>query len=107
MERFSRLYALGAVLITILAGCEPVPAPKLAQTPDTAYQSSRPGAAQNGRPTLAPMLEAVLPAVVNISTTSAGNMRDSPMLKEPPSPEGSMSRAYRGTECHSRVSVPA
>ncbi|CAI8728836.1 trypsin-like peptidase domain-containing protein [Methylocaldum szegediense] len=88
MERFSRLYALGAVLITILAGCEPVPAPKLAQTPDTAYQSSRPGAAQNGRPTLAPMLEAVLPAVVNISTTSAGNMRDSPMLKEPPSPGG-------------------
>jgi Do/DeqQ family serine protease len=86
MERLGRLYALGAVLITILAGCEPVPAPRLGRTPDTAYESSRPGVAQNGRPTLAPMLEAVLPAVVNISTTAARNVRGSPMFNEPSSP---------------------
>lgn len=89
MERLRRLCALGAVLITILAGCEPVPSPRLTQTPGTVYEPSQPGAAgRNGRPTLAPMLEAVLPAVVNISTTSAGNVSGSSMFKEPSSPGG-------------------
>ncbi|WP_434101579.1 Do family serine endopeptidase [Methylocaldum gracile] len=85
MERLGRLCALGAVLIMMSAGCEPVPAPRLAQAPAAAYQASNPGAAigQSGRPTLAPMLEAVLPAVVNISTTSTVNVQENPLFNDP------------------------
>jgi len=38
---------------------------------------------QSGRPTLAPMLETVLPAVVNISTTSTVNVQENPLFNDP------------------------
>ncbi len=37
----------------------------------------------NGRPTLAPMIERVTPAVVNISTRSRVKMRDNPLFNDP------------------------
>ncbi|BBA33986.1 trypsin-like serine protease [Methylocaldum marinum] len=88
MERFGGSRAFCAVLLMMLAGCEQVPIPRLGQASAADYQPSEPaagggrGAEQIGRPTLAPMLEAVLPAVVNISTTSTVEEQDHSPLGE-------------------------
>jgi Do/DeqQ family serine protease len=39
--------------------------------------------AASGRPALAPMLETVVPSVVNISTTSTVNVRENPLFSDP------------------------
>jgi serine protease DegQ len=86
MERFGGIRAVCAVLLMMFAGCEPVPVPRLGQASAADFQPSEPaagrghGAGQGGRPTLAPMLETVLPAVVNISTTSTVEEQDNTPL---------------------------